>query len=271
MKQLLVLIHFGLALRRAKRTEGVRQEVEPWVRDQVNSLLPDVGVEFAWKPEAACDCRSWSGNQFIDVAIVRVIYFQFSLTNAIDSLVLEDVDESWEEKLDHPVHGQGRVVGVNHNIGLLRRRKNHQAQFDSVWKLLIQLLHQKGTQTRTSASRYWVHQLKSFEVIALFGLPPNCVHQAMDELASLSVVADCPVVAGWSKPRDEVVGAVQFSKRRCSSFVDGAWLEISKDGAGGKLVVGVLVEEHVDPLSLEITHSWLLTVGIDRMLLGYVV
>ena len=94
MKQLLVLIHFGLALRRAKRTEGVRQEVEPWVRDQVNSLLPDVGVEFAWKPEATCDCRSRGGNQFINVAIVRVIYFQFSLTNAIDSLVLEDVDES---------------------------------------------------------------------------------------------------------------------------------------------------------------------------------
>ena len=90
----------------------------------------------------------------------------------------------------------------------------------------------------------------------------------MDELTSLSVVADCPIVAGRSKSRNEVVGAVQFSKRRGSSRVDGARLQISEDGAGGKIVIGVLVEENIDPLSLEITHSWVLAIGINRVLLG---
>ena len=77
-----------------------------------------------------------------------------------------------------------------------------------------------------------------------------------------------PVAACWPHADYKIIRVVGFAEGRGSGGIDASGLEIYKDGAKSKAIIGVLIEEDAYALSLVIVFSYVFAVLVDVVLLG---
>ena len=97
-----------------------------------------------------------------------------------------------------------------------------------------------------------MRDLESLHDVASLSLLPDDVHDGVDELGSLGVVALGPVVSGSGLAEDEVVGAEELAEGSGTDGVHGSGLKVHQDGTGDVASAGGLVEVDIDALELEV-------------------
>lgn len=142
--------------------------------------------------------------------------------------------------LDELMDGKGGVVGLNNGIGDLGRGHNREGGHHTVGELLTDLGDQESTHTGTGTTTKRVGDLETLEAVAALGLTTDDIEDLVNKLGTLSVMTLGPVVTSTRLAENEVVGTEKLSEGASADSVHGAGLEIDKNGAGNKLVVGSL-------------------------------
>jgi hypothetical protein len=97
-----------------------------------------------------------------------------------------------------------------------------------------------------------VGDLETLEAIAIFSFFSNDVENRVNELSTLSVTTNGPVVTSTSSTEDKVVGSEELIERSSTDRVHGSWLKIHEDSTWDISTTNDLVVMNVDSLKLEI-------------------
>ena len=108
--------------------------------------------------------------------------------------------------------------------------------------------------------------LEALEHVAVLGLLADNVHDAVNELGALGVVALGPVVSGSGLAEDEVVGAEELADGGGADGVHCAGLEVGQNGAGDVAAALGLAIVDVDAGELKVVVSLIGALAVDAVL-----
>jgi len=200
----------------------------------------------------------------VEIAVAGVGKLESAEADIVKGLVVKS--KALVGVLDELVDGEGGVVGFDDGVGNLGRGDDTVRGHDPVGELLADLGNEEGSHTGAGTTAHGVGDLEALEHVAGFGLLADDVHDGVDQLGALGVVALGPVVAGSGLAEDEVVGAEELAEGRGADGVHGAGLEIGKDGTGNVATSHGLVVVDVDTGQLELVVTLVHALAVDAVL-----
>ena len=247
--------------------EADEEEVEAGERDHVDGELAKVAVELTGEAEGAGGAGDGGGDEVVQVAVRGVGQLEGAEADVVQGLVVQG--EALVGVLDELVDGEGGVVGLDDGVGHLGGGDDGVGRHDAVGELLADLGNEEGAHAGAGAAAHGVGDLESLEHVAGLGLLADDVHDGVDELGALGVVALGPVVAGPGLAEDEVVGAEELAEGRGADGVHGAGLEVGEDRAGDVAAAHGLVVVDVDAGELKVVVALVHALAVDAVLGGH--
>ena len=126
-----------------ERGKANHEEVESREGNQVDSQLPQIGVELTWEPETAGDTRHGSGHQVVKVTVGRGGQLEGPEADIIEGLVVDD--HHLIGVLYKLMHGKGCIIGLDDGVGHLGGGYHGEGLHDSVGILLTDLGDEEGS------------------------------------------------------------------------------------------------------------------------------
>lgn len=244
--------------------ESNEEEVEAGEGDHIDRELAEIAVELSREAEGAGGSSDGGGDEVVEVTIGRVGELERAHADVVQGLVVER--EALVRVLNELVDGEGCVVRLDDSVGDLGGGHDRVGGHDAVGELLADLGDEEGAHAGAGAASHRVGDLEALEHVAVLGLLADNVHDAVNELGALGVVALGPVVSGSGLAEDEVVGAEELADGGGADGVHCAGLEVGQNGAGDVAAALGLAIVDVDAGELKVVVSLIGALAVDAVL-----
>ena len=238
--------------------------MQPGERDQVCGDFAEVRVQLAGEPQRARDPAHGGGDQVVQVAERRLGQLKRPKADVVEGLVVED--DALVRVLDQLVQRQGRVVGLDDDVGDFGRGDDREGSHDAIRVLFADFLDQQVAQTRASATAQGMGHLEALQAVRVLGFLADDVHRLVDNLRAFRVVPLGPAVAGAILPEDHVVGSEELADRRRSHRVNDAGLQVDEDGPGHIAAARGLIVVYIGPFKLQVRFTVVLAGWVNAVL-----
>jgi len=233
-----------------ERSLGHQEKVKSRERNQVDSQLSKVSVQFTRESKRGRDSARGLGHKSVQLAVRGLIVLEDVVVDIVQSFVVDD--EGFVRVFKQLVGGKNSVVRLNDGVGNLGGRIDGVGGSDSVWVSISDLQQKQGSHTGTGSSSKGVEELESLRSIALLDFHADSVQDFLDQFGTFGVVTLGPVVTSSVVSEAHVVGLEKRSDGASFDHVHSSRLKVDQDGSGDPLafqfVLGCASEVDVNVL-----------------------